>query len=396
LGETITSTSLNAASVAIAHLLQANQSEASFSLTSFVELVRREWDEFGVKGRSVIEVSRALAAWAAIQGFTKEWSEERWFRGVTELTPVDFKPKPKRKKENGAAPQQPPTGLRRTVSKVSITEDFAMRGRQSQIISADIGEKVFSGDDFGSPARLGEHRSNYEDWKTLRRLSKIVLAGYGGAGLLFFGTPLKPDVQLGKTAEMRIQEESKVQPNDTEEGILLHAVEDAEAEADTMSPTRRDLSPMRGSEEPNFGKALRRQISFIKPDAGNSSTSTAYSYSWWNVLLGKHDRDIFEGYAFQDADAESDRDTIRTPSVSSSPTTSYFPSRMNSLHGDLIGSSSEKPKAQSSEPKRPKTPRLSTAVIGDLNHMPRFWVLTDHVRKQVVVVVRGTFFNHLF
>jgi hypothetical protein len=31
-----------------------------------------------------------------------------------------------------------------------------------------------------------------------------------------------------------------------------------------------------------------------------------------------------------------------------------------------------------------------TAVIGDEARMPRFWVLTDHSRKQIVLVFRGT------
>lgn len=34
--------------------------------------------------------------------------------------------------------------------------------------------------------------------------------------------------------------------------------------------------------------------------------------------------------------------------------------------------------------------RPPTVVVGSENMMPRFWVLTDHVRREVVLVIRGT------
>lgn len=57
--------------------------------------------------------------------------------------------------------------------------------------------------------------------------------------------------------------------------------------------------------------------------------------SWWNVLLGKHDEEIFSTF---------------------------------------------------NRGKRGKT----DVVIGQEHLMPRFWVLTDHSRAQVVLVIRGT------
>ncbi|KIJ32331.1 hypothetical protein M422DRAFT_35874 [Sphaerobolus stellatus SS14] len=415
LGESLTSTSLNAASAAISHFgVPATDTEASFSLTSFVELVRREWEEFGVKGRSMIEVSRALAAWAAIQGFTKQWAEERWVRTVKELTPEDFKPPPARKKGKGKTvdSEKDRPRLKRAMSKISVTEDFIALGRQSQVISADIGEKILSmGDEsveVGEGSMSRRRRSNYEDWKTLRRLSKIVLAGYGGAGLLFFGTPLKPDPTLGKTMEPHMQDKTDGQVKSEEEMTLVHAVEDAEAEENIMSPPQGDFAPGPGTDEAIPGlSTLRRRVSFIKQTHddrndrnANTHHSTAYSYSWWNVLLGKHDRDIFEGFAFAEGN-ESDRDTIRTPSAASSPTVSYFPSRGNSFHDIPASLLDNTPKSTPRPPKvKPpklrKPPKTPSAVIGDMHHMPRFWVLTDHVRRQVVVVVRGTMsFNEL-
>lgn len=67
-------------------------------------------------------------------------------------------------------------------------------------------------------------------------------------------------------------------------------------------------------------------------------------YSWWDVLLGKHDHEIFERYA---------------------------------------NSPSDKADADIKEKMR------ATAKIGAEHLMPRFWVLTDHGRAQIVLVLRG-------
>lgn len=61
------------------------------------------------------------------------------------------------------------------------------------------------------------------------------------------------------------------------------------------------------------------------------------SFPWWSMLLGRHDHDIFLHYA----------------------------------SGGKRGTD-------------------VTAVIGDEARMPRFWVLTDHSRQQIVLVFRGT------
>ncbi|KAF8509432.1 hypothetical protein BU17DRAFT_98961 [Hysterangium stoloniferum] len=372
LGESIASTSLNAASSVIFRLLEsgATDSEASFSLASFVTIARNELAELG--GLSVLEISRAVAAWAAIQGFTKEWSEARWLKHTTELTSDDFKP-----------PVRAPSGRfgrrERAISRVSVTEDSISPippGRLSQVVSADIGEKTAISDDVPSSIpRLATTqsfpaRSNYETWNNVTRLSKLVLAGYGGVGLLFFGAPLHPDEIVSASSKQDIKQ--------SEEDILVHAVEDAETEA---------LS----SSQPH--------ISFPTQNIPSAPPTCASAYSWWNVLLGKHDRDIFEGFAFRvskDLDGEHMRYGTNSQSIPSSPISTmsmHFPSsptqEKSPFESQGIPSTQQKPSKRSQS-------KPSTTFIGDMRHMPRFWVLTDHVRRQVVLVVRGTMsFNEL-
>jgi hypothetical protein len=135
----------------------------------------------------------------------------------------------------------------------------------------------------------------------------MVLAGYGGASLLFFGVPL-----LLTSPSRNLNPPSQRNEKDAEEAQLQDAVNAAEDELE-----------------------------------GNSSPSGMPSdnleYSWWDILMGKHDKEIFE----------------------------------RSVHGEAV----EQPNIQARA--------RATAVVGIERQMPRFWVLTDHDRQQVVLVLRG-------
>lgn len=100
LGEYLTSTSVIAAHSSI-NLLSAifpGSHEASFSLASFITLVKREWAEpidgenLPEKQFGVTSIARAVSAWAALQGVTQEWQERRWFKYLKE---IDVKNTPK-------------------------------------------------------------------------------------------------------------------------------------------------------------------------------------------------------------------------------------------------------------------------------------------------------------
>ena len=99
LSEYITSTSLLAAhsSINVLSSIFPGSSDASFSLASFIDLVRREWSE-GIDGTvpqrqyGITQVARALVAWISLQGVTQEWQEKQWLKYLKEL---DVKEAPK-------------------------------------------------------------------------------------------------------------------------------------------------------------------------------------------------------------------------------------------------------------------------------------------------------------
>jgi sn1-specific diacylglycerol lipase len=300
-GEYITSTSLLAAhsSINVLSIIFPGSSEASFSLASFITLVKREWNEppfsehLPDRKFGVTSIARALIAWVALQGVTQEWQENIWFQSLREIHVED--------------PRRYTDSLReRRGSRVRVTSDIIFPGNRGQIISADIGEapntrtRSLSVRSNHSPTVLGTKARQSEMKLTLRRLSKIVLAGYGGASLLFFGVSLNAHAN-GPSRRDRLAEEAQ----------LAHAIDASEAEA------AGDMDAL--------------------PDPGPVSQD----YSWWDVLLGKHDQEIFESYANGGSDEEM------------------------------------------------RKKMKATAVIGMQHQMPRFWVLTDHSRTQIVLVLRG-------
>lgn len=102
LSEYLTSTSLIAAhsSINVLSVIFPGSSDASFSLASFISLVRREWtnpedgqhlpensSQFGVT-----KVARAIVAWVALQGVTQEDQEKKWFKSLREIHVRDQPP----------------------------------------------------------------------------------------------------------------------------------------------------------------------------------------------------------------------------------------------------------------------------------------------------------------
>lgn len=93
LSEYATSTSLIAAhsSINVLSVIFPGSSDASFSLASFITLVRREWSEPAVgesipeKQYGITQIARAIVAWVSLQGVTQEWQEKRWLKHLREI-----------------------------------------------------------------------------------------------------------------------------------------------------------------------------------------------------------------------------------------------------------------------------------------------------------------------
>lgn len=168
-----------------------------------------------------------------------------------------------------------------TRSRIRVTSDVIYSGQGPQIVAADIGEPVPQRSRSNSfyhtfsksilslnrnhaarsgipPEYITDRPSITEHKVNLRRLSKMVLAGYGGASLLFFG--VSPTYFCGTSIKPFTSSiDAMARAKKSEETKLAHAIEASEAEA-----------------------------------AGDAENPEEKEYSWWDVLLGKHDQEILE------------------------------------------------------------------------------------------------------
>jgi len=257
LGEKIAAASIAAAQDSVDMLsgLFGND-EASFSLAAFGQLVRREWSDpvmaehLPEKRYSLPAMMQALMAWAAIQNVTHFYTEIQWFQDLREVRPDELETiLPSNNNNNGS-----PTTRKK--NEVRVTDDTLLPESGGQIVSAEIMGSTSNG-------KGEEGRSRTLVLPTLRRLSKMVLAGYGGAGMIFFGVPLthKPSAAIPGARS------SPETVRAGEESVVKDVIGSLEIETATQASA--------------------------KPEISNSP-----SFSWWNVLLGKHDQEIFESYAF--------------------------------------------------------------------------------------------------
>jgi sn1-specific diacylglycerol lipase len=99
LSEYVTTTSLIAAhsSINVLSVIFPGSSDASFSLASFITLVRREWFAGDFPGApekqyGIMKVARGIVAWVALQGVTQEWQEKIWFKHLREIRVNDATP----------------------------------------------------------------------------------------------------------------------------------------------------------------------------------------------------------------------------------------------------------------------------------------------------------------
>lgn len=266
IGEALVSTTLVAAqsSLSVRQAISPGSDEASFSLTSFVTLVRREWnedlkDDASPKTRyGVTEVMKALVAWATVQGMTNDWQEKRWFKHLKEIH-VNDEPEAR-----GS-----PDAHSNRASRIYVTQDTVYPSRGGQILAADIGEASNSTDTPAGQESLPQEDTNNANVKLkarLRRFSKFVLAGYGGASLWFFGVPPVP-----------VSTSSEKKEKSDEEANLAAAIGSSEEEA--------------------AGSNTKASLSASTSTWSSDSTPSSSSYSWLDLLRGKHDRDILLHYA---------------------------------------------------------------------------------------------------
>jgi sn1-specific diacylglycerol lipase len=264
-------------------------------------------------------VARALVAWVALQDATSVWGTKRCLNGAKEI-PMSIWKGEQSAEEVGGKEQE-------DEMEIIITSDEQLPDDGGTLVQAQIshfrppGAYVWAEpeEDIQEPEPQNQpvvHRSRSADttrrdtkppttpvvdWAhlrpTLRRMSHLVIGGYGGASFLFFGLAFP---SIGDAI-------ASTQPSTEPSQNITNVVHKAESEA-RASTSQKPAEPRR---------------------------------TWWGLITGRHDQEIFERFAGHSTVESEDKGQI------------------------------------------------NTAVLGDAARLPRFWVLTDHARRQVVLVLRG-------
>ncbi|CAE7139211.1 unnamed protein product [Rhizoctonia solani] len=325
LGHNIASTSLVAAASSLDLLVwMFGTQEVGFSLAEFGTLVQREWSDppgaetLPPERYGAASIVRALVAWAMLQDATSNWSVQRCLRNAREIPMAEWRGELQLLDSPGS--DWDPLG---EDFEIIVTANEELPDDEGILVEAQIShirppgayvwveaeEEALSQPLFGSSTSsstlddvtLPPAPKPVVDWAhlrpILRRMSYLVVGGYGGASFLFFGLAFP---SIGES-------DNPTKSGNTESSDnISRIVQEAESEART--PPSRAPEPRR---------------------------------TWWGLITGRHDQEIFERFAAHGADG---------------------------VEG-----------------------KANTAVLGDASRLPRFWVLTDHGRKQIVLVLRGTY-----
>ena len=96
---------------------------------------------------------------------------------------------------------------------------------------------------------------------------------------------------------------------------------------------------MKGEEEETIARlVLDAEAQEVDDAAKQRNATLPPDRKWWDVIMGKHDQEIIEHFA-----------TLDQPTAK------------------------------------------ITATIGEHEEIPRFWVLVDHSRREVILILRGTY-----
>lgn len=436
------------------------------AIPSLIRILQHEWynpqdpNHLPADSYSAFTIARALIAWASIQGVTSTYHQKRWLANMKEIHQDEWRrigPLVLCPTGDSDAPiprvrvRSRRQTLRSRPSSIHIVSDVVLPNRGGEILTAEIGQRSnrssfydhhrisqasFSGASFmlsdsASSSHEAEVPSSTVPYPVLRhalkRFSRMVLGGYGGAGMILFGVPLpslakagnitagfnesgdrfrvgytaptekeviitKGDATLPTTSSHQLQPTFNLDFN-IPSPLQTHAASKG-ASSSSYFTVPKDSIPFPTKSKATWDErtALEQVVQQAEQDdesedddgsawdmleppspeheAFHQNPSTLPKEpSRWDIFMGRHDKEIIEALA--------------AGSVAVSPVNSTI-----NLPGLAPGTSKGRPSLEA--PKGPPP----TSVSGGTGAIPRFWVLTDHNRAQIVLVLRGTMTLH--
>ncbi|KAN0066379.1 hypothetical protein ACQY0O_000473 [Thecaphora frezii] len=383
----LTGAGLGAAGSGVEGLQRWMGSEVLRSLSEFSELVKREWNADddalppgGIPAYSVIGITQALTAWVCIQLVTREYQERRILKSLIEVDLDELKQQiiedQRRESQQQTVPaptsdatliqvSDPATPVPSSTGTVRITSKETMSGEEGNIIGAEIGSKQEEGrSSFAVPlSSAARPLTNSEALRGLQRYSKLVLGVYGGLALAWLGILPSSEQATATTAAhgapatsttiFSAEEEflSRDQADFLEAAAQMELPEEPDSSGEVLEP--KPTSDTIGVSDDPSPSSLPGTYSSPADDKErpsgrqSGSTSSNTSFSYLDLLSGQHDNELFH------RTANLERGTAR-----------------EGTYDDV------KARARPEEKARPSK--------------PRYYVVTDHARKAIILVLRGS------
>ncbi|KAJ1028606.1 hypothetical protein NDA16_001772 [Ustilago loliicola] len=382
----VTSAGLGAAGSGVEGVRRALGSEVLRSLSEFAKLVKREWNAEddslppgGIPAYSIVGVIKALSTWVSIQLVTRSYYENKMLQGLLEIDTAKLKQEVEALRQThhvGATSAS--LSITRSGSQqssntdagveaysqndVRITSNQSITGEYSgNVIGAEIGHKD------GSSARLpgstlsdepARPLSDAEAVHNLQRYSKLVLGVYGGLALYWLNSmPPGSQTSIGELIASATDTDN-TRPGgagtDGADGVIFSA-EDEFMRKDQAEFLEAAAQMELEDEDDGTSPAPPPQ----QPAATTRNGRTfASSYNLWDVISGTHDDDLFHH------SANLERGAVTSGSYEEDHTSVTQQPSTRTIHRPGHG------KARPSK--------------------PRFYVVTDHPRQTIMLVLRGT------
>lgn len=382
----VTSASLGAAGSGVEGVRRALGSEVLRSLSEFAKLVKREWNAEddslppgGIPAYSIVGVVKALSTWVSIQLVTRSYYEKKMLQGLIEIDTHKLKEEVEALKQThhvgatSAALSFTRSGSQQSShadagveaysqNDVRITSNQSITGEYAgNVIGAEIGHKD------GSSARLpgstesdepARPLSDAEAVHNLQRYSKLVLGVYGGLALYWLNSmPPGSQTSIGELIASA-NDTDNTRPGgagtDGADGVIFSA-EDEFMRKDQAEFLEAAAQMELEDEDDGTSSTPPAQQPAATAKNGRTFAST---YNLWDVISGTHDDDLFHHSANLERGAATS----------------------GSYEDDHSSIAAQQTKARTHTPGHGKA-RPSK---------PRFYVVTDHPRQTIMLVLRGT------
>ncbi|PWN36164.1 uncharacterized protein FA14DRAFT_146375 [Meira miltonrushii] len=382
IGTAITGAGLGAAASGVEGVRRALGSEVLRSLGAFSRLVRREWHSAsdtlppgGIPAYSILGITQAMTAWVSIQMVTREYYEKKMLRNLEvvnlEQIHASIKAAKEKKEQEEAellnrariepAPQETELAKKK---QVRILDDEELPGDEGDVIDAEIGTTdapSVTSQPLSPPTGL----NNEEAVFGLKRYSRLVLGVYGGVALAWLGS-LPPDLMQAAGTVVDGEGATIRQPNSTLPNPNTSSNESSADEpliSDDAAEFLRAAASLDLEDEEliddEAGSVLQAETTSTPASASltpPSQQQPGRSYSYYDILMGTADGDIFHRLGGLEQGLAKEGDYQETSSQA--------------------GSAAQRLRRLNNRVARPSK--------------PRYYVVTDHTQRKIVLVLRGS------